>query len=90
MGLEQHEIKKMQHTHIDNLSLSLTTSSQLSLCLLCAQGGELFAYFIVYFKVLGHTSVDAHRLAFGQVRFVVFGRNTLFVTRIGHSSKSFY
>lgn len=35
-------------------------------------------------QVLGYTSVQAHRLAFGQLCFLVVGRHTLPVAGTGH------
>lgn len=79
--------KKNNRIKIDYLISSwwILLSAHLSLRLLSTESGEFFAHFVVNLKVLGHTSIDANRFAFGQIALVVLGRYAFFMARICHS-----
>ena len=53
--------------------------------LLSAESCELLADSVVDLEVLGHTPVDANRLALCQIVLVILGRHALLLTRVRHS-----
>lgn len=64
--------------------LSSIAAGQLSLGLLSAESGQLLSNAVMNLKVLGHATVNADGLAFGQIAIVVLGRNAFLVTRVDH------